>query len=168
MWRTLVLDNQPKDIGKFLKSKGYDFFYRTSPYLGLVPISSELKNEDVKTQNIFIAKNGILKLGDFGISRSLEYGEAKAQTSVGTPLFMPPEVCQGKEYDNKADVWALGVILYELITLKKPFESPTVNGLLQAIIKVQFEPLPPETNSDLKMLVAALLDKDHIKRPTIF
>ena len=56
MWRTLVLDNQPKVIGKFLKSKGYDFFYRTSPYLGLVPISSELKNEDVKTQNIVVSR----------------------------------------------------------------------------------------------------------------
>jgi NIMA (never in mitosis gene a)-related kinase len=71
-----------------------------------------------------------LKLGDFGISRSLEFYDAKANTSCGTPLFMPPEVCEGMNYDHKADVWAVGVILYELITFKKPFESPTVNGLL--------------------------------------
>lgn len=56
MWRSLVLDSQPKDIGEFLKSKGYDFFYRTSPYLGLVPISPELRNEDVKTQNIVVSR----------------------------------------------------------------------------------------------------------------
>lgn len=81
---------------------------------------------------------------------------------------MPPEVCLGKPYDHKADVWALGVILYELITLKKPFESETVNGVLQQIIKATFEPLPSDTNSDLKMLVVALLNKDYMKRPSIF
>jgi serine/threonine protein kinase len=44
---------------------------------------------------------------------------------------MPPEVCLGYKYDYKADVWAVGVILYELICLKKPFESETINGVLQ-------------------------------------
>jgi serine/threonine protein kinase len=62
---------------------------------------------------------------------------------------MPPEVCLGKPYDHKADVWAVGVILYELITLKKPFESETVNGVLQKIVRAAFEPLPQDTNSDL-------------------
>jgi serine/threonine protein kinase len=51
-------------------------------------------------------------------------------TSCGTPLFTPPEVCLGKPYDHKADVWAVGIILYELITLKSPFNSETVNGVL--------------------------------------
>lgn len=107
------------------------FSYNAQITLAIIVMHAKnILHRDVKTQNIFIAKNEVLKLGDFGISRALEFKEAKAQTSVGTPLFMPPEVCQGKEYDNKADVWALGVILYELITLKKPFESPTVNGLL--------------------------------------
>lgn len=56
MWRSLVFDNQPTDIGKYLQSKGYNYFYRTSPYLGLVPISTKLKNEDVKTQNIVVTR----------------------------------------------------------------------------------------------------------------
>ena len=81
---------------------------------------------------------------------------------------MPPEVCLGKPYDHKADVWAVGVILYELITLKKPFESETINGVLQKIIKAAFESLPKDTKSDLKMLVVALLNKDYLKRPIIF
>ena len=88
-------------------------------------------HRDIKTQNIFIAQNGVLKLGDFGISRWLESKDAKAGTSCGTPLFMPPEVCLGYQYDSKADVWAFGVILYELICLKKPFESETIQGVLQ-------------------------------------
>jgi len=49
---------------------------------------------------------------------------------------MPPEVCLGKAYNSKADVWAVGIILYELITLKKPFDSDTINGVLNQIVKV--------------------------------
>lgn len=93
--------------------------------------AKNILHRDIKTQNIFITTNGTLKLGDFGISRELESRDAKAGTSCGTPLFMPPEVCLGKPYDHKADVWAVGVILYELITLRKPFESETINGVLQ-------------------------------------
>ena len=89
----------------------------------------KILHRDVKSQNIFIDAKGVLKLGDFGISRELESKDAKAGTSCGTPLFMPPEVCLGHKYDFKADVWAMGVILYELLCLKKPFESETINGV---------------------------------------
>ena len=51
-------------------------------------------------------------------------------TACGTPYFMPPEVCLGKPYDNKADVWAIGVIIYELIMLKKPFRGEQVIHVL--------------------------------------
>ena len=88
--------------------------------------NKNILHRDIKTQNIFIAKNNILKLGDFGISKELETMNQKAMTSCGTPYFMPPEVCAGKPYDSKADVWAIGVILYELITFKKPFDSDTI------------------------------------------
>lgn len=57
-------------------------------------------------------------MGDFGISRQMETLTPMAMTACGTPYFMPPEVCMGKPYDSKADVWAVGVILYELITLE--------------------------------------------------
>lgn len=96
----------------------------------MVMHAKNILHRDIKTQNIFICSNGTLKLGDFGISRELESNDAKAGTSCGTPLFMPPEVCTGKPYDHKADVWAVGVILYELITLKNPFDAVTINGVL--------------------------------------
>ena len=84
--------------------------------------SKNILHRDIKTQNIFIDNNGVHKLGDFGISRELKQ-DAKALTACGTPYFMPPEVCLGKPYDSKADVWAIGVIIYELIMLKKPFRG---------------------------------------------
>ena len=89
-------------------------------------------------------------------------------TSCGTPYFMPPEVCLGKPYDGKADVWAIGVVLYELIMLKKPFRGEAVQNVLQQITKSTFDPIKEDVDSDLKMLVVALLNKDYNKRPSIY
>jgi serine/threonine protein kinase len=80
---------------------------------------------------------------------------------------MPPEVCLGKPYDHKADVWAVGVILYEMIMLKKPFESDSINGVLSMITSCAYEPLSKDVDPNLKMLVVALLNKDFNKRPSI-
>lgn len=81
---------------------------------------------------------------------------------------MAPEVCAGKKYDSKADVWSIGVILYELITLKKPFDGDNVQDLFKAIINKALDPLPQDVDSDLKMLCGAMLNKDHNKRPNLF
>ena len=86
--------------------------------------SKQILHRDVKTLNIFI-KEDVLKLGDFGISKALENEEDMAQTKCGTPYFMPPEVCKNFPYDAKADVWAMGVIIYELITLCLLYTSPS-------------------------------------------
>ena len=79
---------------------------------------------------------------------------------------MPPEICLGRPYDSKADIWAIGVILYELVTFKKPFDSDTIHGVFEKIVKHPFDPLPPDTNPNLSILVSALLNKDYNKRPS--
>ena len=81
---------------------------------------------------------------------------------------MPPEVCKNFPYDAKADVWAMGVIIYELITLKKPFDCQNIRGLFDKIKNAPLDPLPPDTNKDLQLLVKAVLNKDKEKRPSIF
>lgn len=147
-----------------------DQILRTLAHLVMAVMAMHNKNilhRDIKTQNIFITENGICKLGDFGISRKLNNSDAKAMTSCGTPYFMPPEVCLGKPYDGKADVWAIGVVLYELIMLKKPFRGELVQNVLHKITKSQFDPLSNDVDSDLRMLVVALLNKDYNKRPSI-
>ena len=91
-----------------------------------------------------------------------------AGTITGTPYNMAPEVCNRKKYDSKADVWSIGVILYELITLKKPFDADNVNDLFNVIINKPLDPLPASVDSDLQMLCGAMLNKDHMKRPDTF
>ena len=66
---------------------------------------------------------------------------------------MPPEVVEGSPYDSKADVWAVGVILYELITLNKPFESPTIKGVFEKIKSHHLDPLPSDVDVNLRMLI---------------
>jgi NIMA (never in mitosis gene a)-related kinase len=65
-----------------------------------------------------------------------------AQTVVGTPYYMAPEACESKPYTSKSDVWALGVILYELCTLKKPFAADNLLGLVFKIVSDKHDPIP--------------------------
>ena len=72
----------------------------------------------MQTQNIFIARGSIMKLGDFGIAKVLEKTDSFAQTVTGTPYYMAPEICSSQPYTFKSDIWSLGCVLYELCTLK--------------------------------------------------
>mmetsp|Transcript_1293 Transcript_1293/g.1597 ORF Transcript_1293/g.1597 Transcript_1293/m.1597 type:complete len:158 (+) Transcript_1293:636-1109(+) len=114
--------------------------------------SKQIVHRDIKSLNIFI-KDGILKLGDFGISKLLEHTHTQG-TLIGTPYFMAPEVILGKKYGTKADVWALGVVLYELIALKKPFNGSGVKQLFECITEHPLQPLPEGVSPSLKMLVS--------------
>ena len=80
-----------------------------------------IMHRDLKPANIFIDNNGDLKVGDLGLSRQLSSQTFEAFSRVGTPLYMSPEVLQGKGYDWKSDVWSLGCIAYELCMLRSPF-----------------------------------------------
>ena len=134
----------------------------------MVMHSKNILHRDIKTKNIFVTKGDILKLGDFGISRQMDTKSALISTSYITPSYMSPEVCASQPYDSKADVWALGVILYELITFKKPFDASQINELFESIQKDTYPPLPENTHSNLKMLTSSLLHKEYKKRPDIF
>ena len=70
--------------------------------------SRKIIHRDFKSPNVFLTSNGMVKLGDFGIARSLDNSLDHAETQVGTPFYYSPEVCKGEPYNHKSDVWSLG------------------------------------------------------------
>ncbi|OQR80825.1 serine/threonine protein kinase [Achlya hypogyna] len=124
-------------------------------------------HRDLKTSNIFLTGRDIVKLGDFGIARTLNSTMDQAKTVVGTPYYMSPEVCESKPYSYASDIWALGCVLYEICTLKHAFDAPNILMLIVKIIQHDFAPLPPCYPAELTDLLRALLDKDPEQRPTI-
>lgn len=81
----------------------------------------KILHRDLKAQNIFLTKAGVVKLGDFGIAYPLNHTYENARTMVGTPYYLSPEIIENKPYNFKSDMWSLGVLLYEMCALSPPF-----------------------------------------------
>lgn len=126
----------------------------------------EILHRDLKTQNIFI-KNGQLKLGDFGISKVLGGAVDFAQTVIGTPYYMSPELVKNKPYDYKSDVWALGCVLYEMTTLKHAFDANSLNGLAGKIVRGKYPAIPYQYTQELRNLIAKMLHSTPSNRPSM-
>jgi len=124
-------------------------------------------HRDLKTQNIFLTSSGDVKIGDFGIARVLQSTYDCAQTAIGTPYYLSPEICQEKPYNQKSDIWSLGCILYEMVTLKHAFDANNIKGLVLKILKGSYPAIPFQYSDKIKSLVAELLIKDPKKRPSI-
>ncbi|KAF4803409.1 NIMA related kinase 4 [Turdus rufiventris] len=92
-------------------------------------------HRDLKTQNIFLTRTNIIKVGDLGIARVLENQYDMASTLIGTPYYMSPELFSNKPYNYKSDVWALGCCVYEMATLKHAFNAKDMNSLAYRIIE---------------------------------
>jgi serine/threonine protein kinase len=117
-------------------------------------------HRDIKTQNVFLTGSKTIKVGDFGISKVLESTTQCAMTVVGTPYYMAPESCQSEPYTSKSDVWALGIILYELCTLKQPFQADNLLGLVFKIVQDEPEPIPDMYSAELGELVKKMMTKN--------
>ena len=119
---------------------------------------SEIIHRDLKPGNIFLQEGGIVKIGDFGISRMVST-TTMAQTMVGTPFYLSPEICNNNKYTYPVDIWSLGCIFYELETLHRPFEGSNILAIAQAVSTCSYKKL------SLSSRIAIMIDKMLVINP---
>ena len=127
-------------------------------------------HRDLKAMNIMIVQTDtkfVAKIADLGVSRQLSDDTMMLQTFYGTPLYLSPELVENKQYNEKTDIWSLGVILYELICLTHPFKSSTLLGLAKLVCSGKYEALPSHVDKNLARCIKWLLNVDFMKRPNI-
>ncbi|MCB0172010.1 MAG: protein kinase, partial [Anaerolineae bacterium] len=137
-----------KDEFKALRQQGRGFSLKAISRIFLALGSAidyahrhRMVHRDLKPGNIMINENGQVLLTDFGITRLLDGTRYTATGAMlGTPAYMSPEQSRGAKVDGRSDIYTLGVILYELVTGKVPFEAPTPVGVLMQHVG---QPLPP-------------------------
>uniref|UniRef100_A0AAY4DGV6 non-specific serine/threonine protein kinase n=1 Tax=Denticeps clupeoides TaxID=299321 RepID=A0AAY4DGV6_9TELE len=127
----------------------------------------KILHRDIKSQNIFLTKDGTVQLGDFGIARVLNSTVELARTCIGTPYYLSPEICENKPYNNKSDIWALGCVLYEMCTLRHAFEAGNMKNLVLKIIRGSYPPVSVHYSQDLRSLLAQLFRRNPRERPSI-
>ncbi|KAL1510705.1 hypothetical protein AB1Y20_006999 [Prymnesium parvum] len=125
-----------------------------------------LIHRDVKSQNTFLRADDSLMLGDFGVSIVLDSPTDLAKTCVGTPFYMCPELVRKQKYSNKADMWAFGIVIYELTTLSYAFDANNMQGLMSKILRGRYPPIPAHYSAELRALVDELLRTKAHERPS--
>ncbi|XP_051483175.1 serine/threonine-protein kinase Nek4 isoform X2 [Apus apus] len=124
-------------------------------------------HRDLKTQNVFLTRTNIIKVGDLGIARVLENQYDMASTLIGTPYYMSPELFSNKPYNYKSDVWALGCCVYEMATLKHAFNARDMNSLVYRIIEGKLPPMPQDYSPQLVEIIRTMLSKKPEERPSV-
>jgi eukaryotic-like serine/threonine-protein kinase len=127
-------------------------------------------HRDIKPENLILEPTGNAKLMDFGIARPIDRmapGQTQAGFIVGTPQYLAPEILQGKEADPRADIYACGIVLYEIFAGGLPFEGPTAMDIM--VKHLREEPAPPsarwrEIPPALEAAILRCLKKDPDQR----
>lgn len=127
-------------------------------------------HRDIKPANVLLTKEGTPRLTDFGVARIGKDSVGtitKTGAVVGTYSYLSPEACEGKRLDSRTDIWSFGVMLYEMLAGRRPFEAETQTAVL---LEIMTKPMPdifelrPDIPPKLALLVTRMLEKDKDKR----
>ena len=130
--------------------------------------SQKIIHRDLKPNNIFLMKDNHIKLGDFGIARVLQESEAVANTQIGTQPYLSPEMVKGEPYDYRTDIWDLGIILYEMIYFKNPFEAKAIHAMYMNIVSGKIGKMEKKNiSNELIELIRTILRVNPLERPEI-
>ena len=124
----IIKNGQQGDLKRILKTA-----LQIARALGYVH-SQNIVHRDLKPQNLHVDPNGRVKLVDFGIAKSVEWNKTQAGLVKGTAFYMAPEQILGDPVTFRTDIWAFGIVLYELLCGQRPFQSPTLDTLWAAIV----------------------------------
>src|SRR5215207_1249690 len=125
-------------------------------------------HRDVKPGNVLFDADGSVRLTDFGIAKLLGDEVTRTGSVLGTAAYLSPEQATGEAIDHRADLWALGVTLYEMLGGRRPFDGPSYPAVLHQIVSATPEPLGarmPGISAAIDALVMRLLQKDPARRP---
>lgn len=123
--------------------------------------SKKVIHRDIKPENLLLGSKGELKIADFGWS--VHTPSSQRETLCGTLDYLPPEMIEGKPHDEKVDLWSLGVLLFEFLTGKPPFEAENPNDTYRLITRVHYR-FPNNLSNGAKDLISKLLQYDPKKR----
>jgi serine/threonine protein kinase len=121
---------------------------------------------DLKPENILLDREGHVKLTDFGLSIEIFEGAKTTNTFCGTCEYMAPEIVNREEYDYRVDIWALGIVFYEMLFQMTPFYDENQSAIYEKILRAE-PSFPSFAHPSAKRLIMKLLQKNRDNRPTI-
>lgn len=167
----LILEYSPGgELYKKLTSKGRFDEKRSATYIS--DLSKALAHchkkhvihRDIKPENLLIGATGDIKIADFGWS--VHAPSSRRNTLCGTLDYLPPEMVEGRDHDERVDIWSLGVLLYEFLVGSPPFEAEGHAATYRRISRVDLK-FPPGVAKDAQDLISNLLQKDPNRRMSL-